>query len=579
SGYKDSFESMINAKVQIKQDLDFLTEGLSFQGLANFKNWSRTETSRSKGFNLYEVDNYYKDDSGEYIIDLDRIGSKKDETLSTSNSSTGDRWLYFEARLNYERQLAEKHNISGMLLYNQDEFSLNSPSNLITSLPERTLGLAARVSYSYDDTYLAEFNAGYNGSENFAEGNRFGFFPSFALGYVVSNESFWKPISSVVNLFKLRGSWGLVGNDNVGGARFAYLPQMNLCGQVFTTGKDQNYRRNGSTSDRFANRNLTWEVGEKLNLGLDLKLYESLDINVDVYREIRRDIFLERSTTPWSFGTAGTSIFGNLGKVKNQGIDVSVDFSHAFSSDLFMALKGTFTYSANEVLKRDEPPYTETPNLSSVGHPVNSLLGLDAQRLFIDEAEIEHEPEQLLGGFVMPGDFMYRDEHEDGKIDNDDRIHMGYPTVPEITFGFGPSFQYKNFDFSFLLQGSARTSFFIGGFHPFGTRDIRNVLSFVANDHWSMDNQDVFAGYPRLSKLDNANNTQNSSYWLRNGSFVKLRNVELGYNYKGFARIYISGRNLLTFSSFDKWDPEMGGGSGLKYPTLRSVNIGLHLNL
>src|SRR5699024_3954962 len=184
-----------------------------------------------------------------------------------------------------------------------------------------------------------------------------------------------------------------------------------------------------------------------------------------------------------------------------------------------------------------------------------------------------------LGGFVMPGDIMYRDVHEDGKIDNDDRIHMGYPTVPEITFGFGPSFQYKNFDFSFLLQGSARTSFFIGGFHPFGTRDIRNVLSFVANDHWSMDNQDVFAGYPRLSKLDNANNTQNSSYWLRNGFFVKLRNVELGYNYKGFDRIYISGRNLLTFSSFDKWDPEMGGGSGLKYPTLRSVNIGLHLNL
>src|SRR5699024_2503623 len=167
---------------------------------------------------------YYKDDSGEYIIDLDRIGSKKDETLSTSNSSTGDRWLYFEARLNYERQLAEKHNISGMLLYNQDEFSLNSPSNLITSLPERTLGLAARVSYSYDDTYLAEFNAGYNGSENFAEENLFGYFPAIVFCYVVSNESFLKPIPAVVNLFTLRGSLGLVSNDNVGEASLANLP-------------------------------------------------------------------------------------------------------------------------------------------------------------------------------------------------------------------------------------------------------------------------------------------------------------------------------------------------------------------
>lgn len=469
--------------------------------------------------------------------------------------------------------------MSGMLLYNQDEFNFNDPGGLIQSLPKRTMGFAGRLSYSYDDTYLAEFNFGYNGSENFAEGNRFGFFPSAALGYVVSNENFWEPLLSAVSLFKLRGSWGLVGNDEIGGQRFVYLSDINLNGQGFTTGRDQNYGRSGPTYNRFANPNISWEVGEKVNIGLDLELYDRLNITVDAYQEIRRNIFLSRNTIPTSFGTSGTQIYGNLGKVKNRGFDLSVDYSKPFSSDLFMALKGTFTYAHNEVLNIDEPPFSENPNLSRVGHPINSMLGLDAQRLFIDQAEIDQHAQQQLGGFVMPGDIMYRDVNGDGFINSDDRVRMGYPTVPEITFGFGPSVQYKNFDFSFLLQGVARTSFFIGGFHPFGTSSIRNVLDWIAEDHWSQENQDIFASYPRLSKLENPNNTANSSYWLRDGSFVKLRNLEIGYQYNKYARIYMTGYNLLTFSRFDKWDPEMGGGSGLSYPTQRKVTIGVQLSL
>jgi hypothetical protein len=289
---------------------------------------------------------------------------------------------------------------------------------------------------------------------------------------------------------------------------------------------------------------------------------------------------LTRQVIPDFFGTTGTTVYSNLGKVLNKGIDASIDYNHSFSNDFTMSLKSTFTFARNKVIANDEPAFTRYKNLSLVGHPINTLLGYDAQRLFIDQAEINKSALQQIGGFVQAGDIKYRDITNgiDGlnMVNSDDQIRMGAPTVPEIVYGFGPSFKFKKLDFSFFFQGVARTSFFLSGFHPFGTSDQRNVLSFVDEDHWSPQNPNIYAAYPRLSKLDNPNNTANSSYWLRNGAFLKLRNIEIGYTYK-FARIYASGLNVLTFSKFKEWDPEQGGGNGLSYPTQRVFNVGLQM--
>lgn len=581
-GYSSNFQSTVLATVDGEQRLDILTEGLSFKGLASFKNWSSTSTVRSRGYNTFFASDISQDENGNYVYELNQVGNVQNETLGTSNSTTGDRTLYFQASFDYNRLFNGVHNVSGLLLYNQQEYNVNSPDGLISSLPRRNQGFAGRATYSFDDRYLAEFNFGYNGSENFAEGKRYGFFPSAALGYVISNEGFWEPYKDAISMFKLRGSWGKVGNDQIGGARFVYLSDINLTGQGFTTGVNQDYTRNGPSYLRFANPNITWEVAEKINVGMDMTFFGKFNLVLDAFREHRTGIFLQRAVIPESFGTAGTSVYGNLGEVLNKGFDLSLDYASQITPDFFMALKGTFTFAKNKVLENDEPAFTQYKNLSLIGHPVNSLLGYQAERLFIDQAEIDHSALQQLGGFVQAGDIKYTDvtNHIDGlnMVNSDDRIRMGYPTVPEIVYGLGPSFKYKNFDFSFFFQGIARTSFFISGFHPFGTSEVRNVLQVIADDHWSPTNPDIYASYPRLSKLDNPNNTANSSFWLRDGSFLKLRNLELGYSHK-FARIYLSGTNLLTFSKFDLWDPEQGGGNGLTYPTQRVFNIGIQIGL
>ena len=580
-GYSTDFQSTVMANFDVEEKMTYLLDGLTFKGLVSFKNWSQTATTRSRGYNTFIPRNIVDNGDGTYEYDLERVGNVQGETLSTSNSTTGDRTLYFQASLDYNKYF-DRHNVSGLLLYNQQDYNVNSPDGLIASLPKRSQGFAGRATYSYDDKYFAEMNFGYNGSENFAKGKRFGFFPSAAVGYVVSNEDYFKNYTDVVSLLKLRASWGLVGNDQIGGARFVYLSDLDLGGQGYTTGINQDYSKSGPAYKRFQNNNITWEVAEKVNLGMDISFANKFNLVVDAFQEHRTGIFLERKVIPTSFGTSGTTVYGNLGEVKNRGFDLSLDYHTSFSDNFSMQLKGTFTYARNKILDIDEPAFTTYKNLSQVGRPINSLLGYVAERLFIDDAEVANSPIQQLGGFIQAGDIKYKDLTNDidglNMINSDDREYMGYPTVPEVVYGFAPSFTYKNLDFSVFFQGIARTSFFINGFHPFGSSSIRNVMDYVVDNRWSPENPDIYAEYPRLSKLDNGNNTQNSSYWLRDGSFLKLRNAEIGYRYK-IARIYLSGTNLLTFSKFKLWDPEQGGGNGLTYPTQRVVNFGVQLSL
>lgn len=587
NGYKSLFESTVLANIDFNQKLDFITEGLRFKALFSFKNWNKTETFRSQGYNRYTLNSYSQNEDGTYSYEISPMGNPTKPTLATASNVYGDRRIYAQAYLDYNRSFGD-HHVNGMALWNLDQYDNNVPgSDLIQSLPRRKMGIAGRLSYDYAHRYMIEVNAGYNGSENFAAGNRWGFFPSIAIGWNLAQEEFFKPATHIISNLKFRGSYGLVGNDQItqGGSlvRFIYLSDINLQNTAdFTTGYGNNkVSYKGPTYNRYQNNAITWEVGEKLNIGMDLQLFNDVNFTIDGFREIRRDIFQQKNSIPNYLGTAGTVVYGNLAKVKNWGFDASVDYGKQLNRDLSIQFKGTFTFARNKVLEYDEAPGLRS-TLSQVGKKLNTYYGYVTDKLYIDYADIANSPSSTLGNIaIAPGDIKYVDQPDadgnyDGKITSDDRVPLGFPTVPEIVYGFGPSIQWKKWDFSFFFQGVANTSLMMSDFHPFGTQYNRNVLQFVADDYWSETNQNINAKYPRLTKYNNNHNNQTSDFWLRNAAFLKLKNAEIGYSFKNM-RIYISGTNLLTFSPFKYWDPEMGGGKGLSYPTQRVYNIGFQM--
>lgn len=584
-GYQDYFESTVIANIDFDQKLDFITEGLSYKALFSFKNWSYTGRSRyQSATNRYYMTGYTENPDGTYDYSISPMDTPTNSTLTTATSTTGDRTTYFQTYLNYDRAFGE-HYLNGMVLFNMESYNTNNAGgDLITSLPQRKMGFAARLSYDYGHRYLVEINAGYNGSENFAEGHRWGFFPSLSLGWNLSQEKFWGSLRNSISNFKLRASYGLVGNDQIGSARYIYLGQVNLQGKGYTTGFG-NYKQkySGPTYTRYQNDNITWEVGYKFNAGIDMELFNSFNLTLEGFQEKRTNIFQQRNSIPNYFGTSTTTIYGNLATVKNWGFEMSADFAKQLNKDWFVSFKGTFTFARNKVIEYDEGAGTRS-SLSQIGKKLNSIMGYVADGLYIDEADIANSAQSTLSNIaIAPGDIKFLDQPDDdgnydGIIDPNDRVVMGHPTVPEIVYGFGPSIVYKNWDFSFFFQGAANVSLMMSGFAPFGASYNRNVLSWIADDYWSPSNQNPNAAFPRLTQYNSDHNMAASSYWLRNAAFLKLKNIELGYTFKR-ARFYISAVNLFTISPFKLWDPEMGGGAGLSYPTQRTFNIGVQVTL
>ncbi|MCT4602334.1 MAG: TonB-dependent receptor [Marinifilum sp.] len=578
-GYLDNFSATMFTNLHIDQKLNFITKGLSVNGLASFQTYNSTSVSRSMKPFYYEVGKYaLNSETNDYDFTVRRIGNSGQTALDFQTSGVADRTYYFQTAVNYDREFGE-HALTGMLVYSQKEYADANPYTFYSSLPYRTQGLAGRFTYSFDDRYFAEYNFGYNGSENFISGKRFGFFPSYAMGYIVSNEKFFENIKPIVSLLKFKASYGLVGNDQVGG-RFPYLDEVDLdsSSRGFTFGQNFDVSRSGIEIEKYGNPDARWEVGRKINLGLELSLFDKLTLQADVFRERRSGIFMKRNTVPSTVGIGNAKPFANLGKVENKGFDASLEYNDNFG-DFIFSFKANFTYATNKVLEIDEPTL-KYPYLSEIGRPINQLWGLDAEHLFIDEAEIANSPKQTYSSVVLPGDIKYRDVSAkyDGmsRIDNNDRIPMGHPSIPEIVYGFGASMKYKKLDFSLFFQGVTNVSFFITKIHPFAQYD-RNVLKAIADDYWTKENQNIHAFYPRLSATENTNNTQKSSKWLRNGGFLRLKNAEIGYTFNKL-RVFANGTNLLTFSKFDLWDPEMGGGNGLGYPPQKVFNIGAQIN-
>ncbi|WP_197086290.1 SusC/RagA family TonB-linked outer membrane protein [Sphingobacterium sp. IITKGP-BTPF85] len=449
--------------------------------------------------------------------------------------------------------------------------------------------------YAFKNKYLFEFNFGYNGSERFSKDHRFGFFPSFGVGWNLHEEKMFDFMTSSVSRLKFRATYGLVGNDQIGDEndRFFYLSQVNPnnSGKGFSWGNNWDYSRPGYSISRYENRDITWEKATTFDAGFDLNLKNGLGVVFDYYDSKRTNILMVRSNIPSTTGFQA-NIHANLGKVQSRGFDLALDYNKSFENTWWTQLRANMTYATNKLLVNEEPNYPDNLSyLTHLGLPIKQGYGLIAERLFVDDMEAENSPLQNFGGAfrTMGGDIKYRDVNGDGKITDLDKVPIGYPTDPEIIYGMGFSVGFKGFDVSAFLQGSARSSFFIdpGNITPFAINGPyqNGLLQEVANSYWSEDNQDTRAFWPRLTDGFNNNNNQFSTWWMRNGAFLRLKSVELGYNVSdkfltrlkmSNVRFYVNAMNLAVWSKFKMWDPEMGG-EGLGYPVQAVYNVGINI--
>ena len=595
-GYKDESYNNFLATVEIKQKLNFITEGLNFRILGNTSRYSFYNLERKYNPFYYSLGNYdFQSDTYSLVALNPNQGTEYLEYSEGNKVITNS--TYFEGSLNYNKTLNDKHEVSGMLIGIMRELKYANAGNLQSSLPFRNIGLSGRFTYAFDEKYFAEFNFGYNGSERFAKSERFGFFPSFGVGWYISNEKFMEKLSDNITKLKIKGTYGLVGNDQIGSSddRFFYISQVNLnngsLGAPF--GLEFGNYINGVSINRYANDQITWEKAKMLNLGIELGINNNLDFQADYFTEYRSNILMDRAQIPASMGLQAP-IRANVGEASSEGFEFTIDYKNSLSNDLFVGLRANFSYADSKFEVYEELDYVTAglPWRSRVGLNLSQPFGYIAERLFIDEADVANSPLQTFGEY-MPGDIKYKDINNDGLIDINDEVPIGYPTTPKIIYGFGLSSSYKNLDFSFFFQGSAQSSFFIDAYNssPFidtygGAIGNNALLTAWADDHWSEDDRDLYAAWPRLSDQLIDNNNRNSTWWLRDGTFLRLKSVELGYTIKNDfisklkitnARIYFTGTNLLTFSKFKIWDVEMGG-NGLGYPIQLGMNFGINLN-
>ena len=581
-GYKDYSRFKIDAQFELKQDFSMLTEGLSLRALFNTSRYSYFDVQRYYNPFYYNI-GYYDRLTDEYTLMLLNRNTGTEylsynEGAKEVNSST-----YIEIMGNYDRTFANRHTVSGMLVYTLRNSIAANAGDLQLSLPHRNLGLSGRATYSYLGKYFGEFNFGYNGSERFHKSRRWGFFPSAGVAWTISKENFWQ-LEAISNL-KLRATYGLVGNDAIGSDRdrFFYLSNVNMNSSArsarFGT-QGSYYSLTGVEIYRSANEDITWEIARKTNIGFELGLFDKLTMEADYFREHRTNILMDRATIPASMGLQSIER-ANVGEARAQGVDGSINYATNIGPDCWIKARANFTYATSEFLVYEEPNYAQEYRKHK-GHPLTQQWGLIAERLFIDEVEVADAPAQQFGEY-MAGDIKYHDVSGDGRVSAEDMVPIGFPTDPEIIYGFGISAGYKNLDFSCFFQGSARSSFWIDPVATSPFVDNRQLLKAYAESHWSEEYQDIYALWPRLSSTNIVNNTQRNTWFMRDGAFLRLKSLEVGYTLPGKvmqqlhltnARFYLNGINLFCFSRFKLWDIEMGG-NGLGYPIQKSYNIGI----
>lgn len=592
TGYNEVWENKIQTNVTLEQKLDFITKGLSFVGRFGYDTNNKNNIRHEKWPEQWKAQRF-RDENGELVFD--RISTE--QKMRIYSGASGERLEFFEAILQYDRGFKE-HHLGGTLKYNQDSkiMTVNIGEDIKKSIPRRHQGLAGRLSYNWNYRYFVDFNFGYSGSENFATGHQFGFFPAFSAAWNIAEEPIIKKNLKWMNMFKLRYSYGKVGNDNFGDdIRFPYM--YTIGGGGGYQWADYNYDKGfgGKIYTELASNNVTWEIATKHDIGTDLSLFnDKFTATIDYFHEQRDGIYMTRDHLPSMIGLDEKKPKANVGSVLSQGFDGNFAYKHKVG-DVNLTIRGNMTYSKNEILERDEA-YNVYAYQMDEGHRVDQARGLIALGLFKDYDDIRNNPRQDFGS-VQPGDIKYKDVNGDGVVNDGDRVSIGATTKPNLIYGMGISAQWKGLDVNLHFQGAGKSTFFIDGpsVYAFSSGTWGNILSELVENRWidsSISNnpatENANAAYPRLSYGGSGNNFRQSTYWLRNGSYLRLKTLEIGYSlpkaivnkiHFNNMRFFFIGTNLLTFSSFKLWDPELGSSNGEKYPLARMFTLGLSVNL
>lgn len=604
-GYESLSKNQIYSNLRITQDLNSLIKGLSVTAMYAFDVYNEVKLHQDHQESTY----YFADTNVPYDLDNQPILQKTftgTNVLGFSQESKGNKKTYLEASFNYDRTFGD-HRVSGLFLFNQQQRLIYEKDiNLEKSIPYRMMGIAGRATYSWKDRYFAEFNIGYNGAENFSPNKRYGTFPAYGVGWVISNEEFWKPLSKVVSFFKIRYTDGKIGNSNVSDRRFMYLDQMKQNGDYgYKLGpngtKYQGYEILNTAVD------LIWEESRKQDLGIDLKLFnDDLSIIFDLFKERRENILLKRDNSiPAFIGYNTASPYGNVGIVENKGFDTSIEYNKRLGKNWMISVRGNFTYNNDKWIKGELPEQRydwmnqNSQNiLAKKGYvadglftqgQINDMSRWDA--LSAENKAITPRPFAYQFGSVKAGDIKYKDLNNDGKIDAYDQTYICRGDVPQVVYGLGFTLVWKDLSLGMMFQGSQNAERLLSGssIQPFNGGGGAGNLYGNIEDRWTEDNPDQNAFYPRLSyggeTSSNKNNFQPSTWWLRDMSFLRLKTMQISYNLpKDWVRkaslknaaIYVMGTNLFTFSKFKLWDPELNTDNGSSYPNTTSYSVGVN---
>lgn len=564
-GVATTHDRNLQATMRLHYTLDQVTEGLAVSAAVSFNNWFRGNDDKTKNFAVFQL---LRNSAGDTVYN--KFG---ENTTPTVNDGVNSQWRRTNTlfHITYDRSFGA-HAINALLQYQQDVYTTSG-----NNVPFAQQGMGGRFTYSYDQKYIAELTFGYNGSENFPKGKRFGFFPAIAAGWILSREDFMQS-ASWINLLKVRASYGLVGNDQVGGRRFPY-DQYYSGGNGYYFGTDNHYS-GGIDEGSLGNPFITWEKARKANVGVDASLWKDrVNIVLDVFSEKRTDILAERtSSIPGYIGVGLPS--ENVGSVNNRGFEMQLGYRKQETASPGFFATASAAYARNRILFMAE---AQQPHdyLNRTGQRINQPFGLEAIGFFKDDAEIAASPRQSFAP-VKPGDIRYKDQNGDNVIDIYDEVAIGKPVLPEWTFGFHAGVQFKGFDLEAFFQGVTNRSVMLQG--PLVWAFINDAkVAPIALGRWTPETAGS-ATYPRLTSTANDNNYRASDFWQRDGSFIRLRNLELGYTIPltvtrrvGLqqTRFYVNGVNLFTIDKVKLADPEVLTG----YPVMRSVNIGVRLQM
>jgi TonB-linked SusC/RagA family outer membrane protein len=599
TGYNQSWRSKIETNVTLEQNLDFITQGLRFTGRFAFDSDSKNNKQYLRWPEQHNTQRR-RDSSGNLVFY--RVSTEL--RMEQRSDSWGERIFNLEGELMYNRQFAKNHNINVFVKYaqrEQDETS-NVGYDIARGIPRRDQSLSGRLSYDFLSRYFIEFNGGYTGSEVFKPGHQFGFFPAVSGAWVISEEPFVKNITGIFDMLKIRYSYGQVGNNKMKRGndeiRFPYVGSIGTTGGYNYGDIDSPWNYGGRYISGLASDYLTWEVATKHNLGLDFYLFGNKFYGaIDVFKDTRDNIYMERRYLSQSTGIReNTRPWANVGKMENRGFDGQLNFNRKFG-EVDVTMRGNITYTRNKVLEYDEEA-NALPYKMTEGYRYEQAKGLVALGLFKDYDDIRNSPKQEFGTY-MPGDIKYKDINGDGVINDNDVVAIGATRVPNLIYGVGLSANWRGIDVNVHFQGAGKSSYFINGpavypfseIHQENTLPWGNILTDMVGNYWSLDNtpeQNANVDYPRLSYGGNSNNYRESTWWLRDGAYLRFKTLEIGYtlpkNFTGKLhinnmRLYFVGSNLMVWDSLKLWDPELGSGNGMAYPVTKSFMGGLTITL